>query len=85
MSELKAEIKTRPHREVPGALIVEVFYGGQLLGHITGADGPGVRFVTNRPIQVSHEFTIPSAPGLTFVDIMVNHLALVSSPFKPHE
>ncbi len=50
---MKTELRTKPHPDRAGEIIVEAHYGGQLIGTITGnADGPGVLFVTERGMSV---------------------------------
>jgi hypothetical protein len=43
---LKAEIRIKPHTELPGHNVAEVWYAGIFIGQVVGADGPGVRFLT---------------------------------------
>lgn len=43
---MKTELRQRPHNLVPGAQVFEIWYGGALIGQVTGADGPGVRIIS---------------------------------------
>lgn len=40
---MKAELHPKPHSQIPGAIVIEVWHGGELIGTVTGADGPGIR------------------------------------------
>jgi len=46
----KAQLFPKPHSQIPGAIVVEVWHGGQLIGTVTGADGPGIRFQSIYPL-----------------------------------
>lgn len=43
---MKTELRARPHDVILGAVVFEVWYGGQFIAVVTGADGPGVRIVS---------------------------------------
>jgi hypothetical protein len=50
---MKAELRLRPHTGLSDARVIEVWYGGQFIATVTGADGPGVRVISKHLI-VSH-------------------------------
>ncbi len=54
---MKAELKLSPHSTVGGAIVAEVWYRGQMIATIYGADGPGVRVVSK------HQMTSVSLIG----------------------
>lgn len=43
---MKTVLRIAPHAIIPGAEVVELWYRGQLIGTVTGADGPGIRVVS---------------------------------------
>lgn len=49
---LRAELRLRPHSVLPGHRVVELWWDGQFIGEVTGADGSGVRVITKFPTQV---------------------------------
>ena len=46
MTYPRTELRLRSHHIVPGANIIELWYGPTYLGSISGTDGPGIRLVT---------------------------------------
>lgn len=53
---MKAELRLKPHnfgtRNAAGApVVVEVWFGGAMVGAIYGADGPGIRFISKYPLE----------------------------------
>ena len=52
---VRSTLQVRKHRIVEGAHVFEIWYGGVLVGEVTGAEGPGVRILCNRRMQVSVE------------------------------
>lgn len=50
---MKTEIRVVPHLVIPGAQVVELWHGGQFIGTVVGADGPGVRIISKH-LRNSH-------------------------------
>jgi hypothetical protein len=48
---MKTELRLTPHSILPGRTVIELWYDGQLIGTIAGANGPGVRVVTKDTIK----------------------------------
>jgi hypothetical protein len=62
---MKSQIIVAPHLLVEGAQVAEVWWRGQLIAEVTGADGPGVRVISKHPMV-----TVPpdaKIPGITEV------------------
>lgn len=63
---MKSELRVKAHSVLPGAQMVEVWYGGEMVATVTGADGPGVRVVLKyrlemrEPVQTLQD---PDRPG----------------------
>jgi hypothetical protein len=47
---MKTELRPKPHAVVKGVTVIELWHGGQFIGTIAGADGPGVRIITKHPM-----------------------------------
>ena len=47
---MKAQLRLDPHCFLTGQTVIEVWYDGQMVGTIYGADGPGVRFISKHPL-----------------------------------
>ena len=56
---MKSELRLSRHDVVPGALVAEIWYDGQFIGEVVGADGPGVRVISKYIAEVQAE------PGLS--------------------
>jgi hypothetical protein len=67
---MKTELRLTPCNILIGALVVDLWHDGQLIGTITGADGPGVRIVTKFAVVVA-----PAAEMVTEVWIDPSELA----------
>ena len=48
----KTELRKRKHRLLKGHATIEIWYNGRCLGTVTGADGPGVRVISQYPLVV---------------------------------
>lgn len=48
---MKTELRLRPHAVLAGENVIELWYHGQLIGTVTGADGPGVRVLSKYQIE----------------------------------
>lgn len=70
---MKAELRPKPHSHIPGAIVVEVWHGGKMIGTVYGADGPGIRVMSKyglnarlQPGAVSiAEVFVPVAPDVS--------------------
>ncbi len=52
---MKTELRLAPHSVIPGAKIIELWYAGQFIGQVVGADGPGVRVLSKHALTVETE------------------------------
>lgn len=43
---MKTALVPKPHSQIPGAVVVELWWNDQLIGTLYGSDGPGVRLFT---------------------------------------
>jgi hypothetical protein len=70
---MKTEIRVVPHHMVPGANVIELWYDGEFVGEITGADGRGVRVISKylRPDEACGSRYIPSALDIKRVDPLI--------------
>jgi hypothetical protein len=50
----KTELRARPHSVFPDETVIELWWGGEFIGQVTGADGPGVRIISRHRMDV-HE------------------------------
>lgn len=51
---MKTELRATPHSRIPGATVIEIWYDGQFIGQITGADGPGIRVFSKHGLNATH-------------------------------
>jgi hypothetical protein len=57
---MKAELRLGKHSEIPGQAVFEVWFAGRFIGQVTGADGPGIRFLSKYPVkQITPDPTMP--------------------------
>lgn len=63
---MKTELRMAAHQIYPGATVVEVWWNGQFLAEVTGADGPGVRVITKHGVNlaVAHDGPIVVEVGI---------------------
>jgi hypothetical protein len=52
---MKSELRIAEHSIVPDAQVVEVWYGGELIATVTGADAPGVRVISKHKLLATPE------------------------------
>ena len=50
---MKSEIRVRQHEVYPSQSVVEVWFNGEFIATVTGADGPGVRVISKHPLSVA--------------------------------
>lgn len=50
---MKAELRLAPHEVLPGQNSIEVWWNGEMIAVVAGADGPGVRVISKYPLQRS--------------------------------
>lgn len=43
---MKTKLEMGIHSILPGQNVIEIWYGNQMIGTVTGADGPGVRIIS---------------------------------------
>jgi hypothetical protein len=48
----KSKLEPKPHAILPGENSVEIWYQGEFIGTVTGADGPGVRVMTKHRMDI---------------------------------
>lgn len=58
---MKTELRIAKHSVLPGQCVVEIWHGGQFIGQVCGADGPGVRVLSK------HEVSAKVTPGTVSV------------------
>ena len=51
---MKTELRLRPHSQLVGASVYELWYAGAFIGEVTGADGPGVRVLSKHALGWHH-------------------------------
>lgn len=49
---MKSELRLGRHAVIGGANVIEVWYQGQFIATVAGADGGGVRVISKHPIEV---------------------------------
>lgn len=59
---MKAELKLKPHsfgtmNAAAAPQVVEVWFGGVMVGTVYGADGPGIRFISKHQTESRAEDT----------------------------
>lgn len=62
---MKTELRMAAHQIHPGATVVEVWWNGQFLAEVTGADGPGVRVITKHGVNL----TVAKPDGPVVVEV----------------
>ena len=51
----KAKLKIADHSLLPGESVIEVYYEGEFIASIYGADGPGVRIISkHKVLAINH-------------------------------
>lgn len=69
---MKTELRLAPHGVLPGEQVIELWYAGQFIGTVYGADGPGLRLMTRGKPGVMFE---PGAPdGVRMLQIIITDL-----------
>jgi hypothetical protein len=63
---MKSELRLAEHSVLAGQHVVEIWHGGQFVGQVCGADGPGVRVVTKHPVSVQ---VVPGVVNVAEVSI----------------
>lgn len=43
---IKSELRMANHDILPGVKVIEIWYNGEFIGQVTGADGPGIRLTS---------------------------------------
>ena len=69
---MKTQFRVAPHSTLPGQLELELWHDGQLIGTVTGADGPGVRVPSKYPVTVV-------APLDMVTEIQINPKGVIAS------
>lgn len=49
---MKTILVPKPHSQIPGAVVGELWWNDQLIGTLYGTDGPGVRLFTKHKTKV---------------------------------
>ncbi|MCI0421497.1 MAG: hypothetical protein L0312_20110 [Acidobacteria bacterium] len=55
MEKSRLRVKRKQHQILEGEDVVEIWHENQLVGQVTGADGPGVRVISKHPIELKCE------------------------------
>lgn len=48
----KSELKVDRHLVLPGNPAIEIWYRGEMIATVYGADGPGVRVISKYPMDI---------------------------------
>ena len=43
---MKAQLRLAAHSVLPGHQVIEIWYGNEFIGQVTGTDGPGVKILS---------------------------------------
>lgn len=57
---MKTLLRVADHQVIPGARVFEVWYDGNFIAEIVGADGPGVRVISKFGLTASEATGLPS-------------------------
>ncbi len=63
---MKSKLRLTLHSVLQGDRVIEVWYGGEFIAQITGADGPGVRIITKHKLV-----TTSRESDLTVLEVQV--------------
>lgn len=66
---MKSELRLANHSVLPGAKVVEIWYAGEFIGQVVGADGPGVRIITKHRM-ITEPRVEDGSPQVTDVTIV---------------
>jgi hypothetical protein len=76
MTATKTELRLVPHTEIPGALAVELWYGGTFIGTVVGADCPGVRVISKNSLYPQALVTLPAPTETGVINMCQVRIAL---------
>lgn len=65
---MKSELRLVDHKVLPGERVIEVWYGGEFVATVTGADGPGVNVISKYPITA---IDVPTRIGPRAVTVKI--------------
>jgi hypothetical protein len=65
LKAMKTELRLAEHRSVSGEKVIEVWYESQLIGEVTGSDGPVVRIISKHPLTGKHKAGLPDVIEVT--------------------
>ena len=65
---MKAILREAPHSVFPSQTVIEVWYNGEFIATITGADGPGVRIISKHKLVYDEVGNVP-----TILEVQVAH------------
>ncbi len=70
---MKTQVRVVDHSVLPGEKLIEIWYAGELIGSVTGADGPGVRIITKHRLLQRAEVVdnIPDGRVLTTLEVAI--------------
>ena len=69
---MKAELRLKPHNfgtrnRAAAPQVVEVWFGGEFVGTVYGADGPGIRFISKHELRTKDAL---AQAGLHVVELL---------------
>jgi len=67
---MKTELRLKPHSGLPGQNIIEIWYGKEFIGQVTGADQAGVRVISKYPTRVIEVLEA----GTMVVEVRINEV-----------
>jgi hypothetical protein len=66
---MKTQLRLTDHSVLAGQKIIEIWSGGQFIGQVAGADGPGVRIITKHDVKVA--IVKDDAAGLSVAEVTI--------------
>jgi hypothetical protein len=66
---MKAELRLSTHATLPDGHVIEVWYGGEFIAAVYGADGPGVRVISKYDLVVTEQPLGAVAPHCVDIEV----------------
>ncbi len=64
--KMKAELRLSNHSVLPGQKIIEIWFDGEFVGQVAGAEGPGIRVLSKHQLEAELR-----AGGVNVVEVRV--------------
>lgn len=79
---MKSELRLCDHAVIPGAKVIEVWYAGEFIATVVGADGPGVRVLSKHPMESEYSTPVAgSLPGV--IKVTIKKMVCTTCKSKP--